>query len=182
MAPSVARALLAAERPVPAVGWLSLLTAEAGQDHARQRAVAGLVPLFALAGVGGSDAVPRIDGQRSRRGGTPPAPISRWPSACSRCSKAPARRSEPAHGQPCWPGRYQRQQAAPATVLWRGLEQAAAERRVGDTVLFALQMLNGRPEAAHPEVLVACLRALSRVGLDRDARAIAVATALISDL
>ena len=30
VAPSVARALLAAERPVPAVGWLSLLTADAG--------------------------------------------------------------------------------------------------------------------------------------------------------
>ena len=72
--------------------------------------------------------------------------------------------------------------AAPATVLWRGLEQAAAERRVGDTVLFVLQMLNGRPETAHPEALVACLRALSRVGLGRDARAIAVATALISHL
>jgi hypothetical protein len=67
-------------------------------------------------------------------------------------------------------------------VLWRGLEQAVAERRVGDTVLLVLHMLDGRPEAVHPEVLVACLRALSRVGLDRDARAIAVATVLISDL
>jgi hypothetical protein len=79
-------------------------------------------------------------------------------------------------------GHYHRQQAAPATVLWRGLEHAAAEHRVGDTVLFVLQMLNGQPEAVHPEVLVACLRALSRVGLDRDARAIALATALISNL
>jgi hypothetical protein len=79
-------------------------------------------------------------------------------------------------------GHGQRQQPAPAAVLWHGLEQAAAERRVGDTVLFVLQMLNGQPEAVHPEVLVACLRALSRVGLDRDARAIAVATALIHDL
>ena len=182
VAPSVARALLAAERPVPAVGWLSLLTAEVGQDARPQRAVAALVPLFALAGVGGSDAVPRIDG----------AALEAWQRATD-ADQAVAERlfaSLEGVGAPvasgAWrdllAGRYHRQQAAPATVLWRGLERAAAERRVGDTVLFVLQMLNGQPEAAHPEVLVACLRALSRVGLDRDARAIAVATALISEL
>ncbi|MGH6904268.1 MAG: hypothetical protein ACREIR_16170, partial [Geminicoccaceae bacterium] len=59
------------------------------------------------------------------------------------------------------------------------LERAAADRRVGETILYALTMLDGRPQAVHPEALVACLRALRRVGLDRDARAIAVATALI---
>jgi hypothetical protein len=180
VAPSMARALLAAERPVPAVDWLSLLTAEAGAGS--HDAVARLVPLFAVAGIGGSDAVPRIDGEAMQawwdatdadqavaerlfallEGAGAPVESGAWASLLA--------------------GHYQRQQAAPATVLWRGLEHAATERRVGDTVLFVLQMLNGRPETAHPEVLVACLRALSRVGLDRDARAIAVATALISDL
>jgi hypothetical protein len=180
VAPSVARALLAAERPVPAVGWLSLLTADAGPGA--DDAVAGLVPLFALAGVGGSDAVPRMDGEVTQAWrdvtGADQAVAERL-FALLEGAGAPV-------GAGAWPallaGHYQRQQAAPATVLWRGLEQAAAERRVGDTVLFALQMLNGRPGTAHPEVLVACLRALSRVGLDRDARAIALATALISDL
>ena len=182
VAPSVARALLAAQRPVPAVSWLSLLTAQAGQGARSNEAVAGLVPLFALAGVGGSDAVPRIDGGAMEAWrhatGADPAMAERL-FALLEGAGAPV-------GAGAWPallaGRYQRQQAAPATVLWRGLEQAAAERRVGDTVLFVLQMLNGRPETAHPEALVACLRALSRVGLGRDARAIAVATALISDL
>jgi hypothetical protein len=182
MAPSAARALLAAERPVPAVSWLSLLTAEAGPDTWPQRAVAGLLPLFALAGVGGSDAVPRVDG----------AAIEAWQRATA-ADQALAERLfaslegvgapvETGTWQDLLAGHYHRQEVAPATVLWRGLEQAAAERRVGDTVLFVLHMLNGQPEAVHPEVLVACLRALSRVGLDRDARAIAVATALISDL
>jgi hypothetical protein len=140
------------------------------------------MPLFALAGVGGSDAVPRIDG----------AVIEAWRLATT-ADQAQAERlfallegvgAPVAAG--AWrtllAGHRQRQQPAPATVLWRGLDQAAAERRVGETVLFVLQMLNGQPEAVHPEVLVACLRALSRVGLDRDARAIAVATALIRDL
>jgi len=76
----------------------------------------------------------------------------------------------------------QRQPAAPAAVLWRGLERAATEGRTGETVLYVLYMLNGRPQDAHPEALVACLRALGRVGLDQDARAIAVATALIQEL
>jgi hypothetical protein len=178
VAPSVARALLAAERPVPAVSWLSLLTA----DPRARPAVAGLVPLFALAGVGGSDAVPRVDG----------AAIEAWQRATA-ADQALAERLvgslegvDAPVGNGAWrdllAGHYHRQQAAPATVLWRGLEQAAADRRVGDTVLFVLHMLNGKPEAVHSEVLVVCLRALSRVGLDRDARAIAVATALISDL
>lgn len=147
-----------------------------------QPAVAGLVPLFALAGVGGSDAVPRIDG----------AAIEAWQRATIADQASAERlfaslegvgaRVETEAWRDLLAGHYHRQQAAPATVLWRGLEQAAAERRVGDTVLFVLQMLNGQPQSVHPEVLVACLRALSRVGLDRDARAIALATALISDL
>jgi hypothetical protein len=182
VAPSAARALLAAERPVPAVGWLSLLTAEAGPDTEPQRAVAGLLPLFALAGVGGRDAVPRIDG----------AAIEAWQRATSADQALAERLFASLEGvgasiaagtwRDLLAGHDQRQQAAPATALWRGLEQAAAERRVGDTVLFVLHMLDGQPEAVHPEALVACLRSLARVGLDRDARAIAVATALISDL
>ena len=159
-------------------GWLSLLSAQAGTD-----------PDDAVAGAG-------------RR-------CSPWPesAAAMRCPASTARRSRPggdvtdadSHGRAsvraarrrrragrrrrvagaCWRRRYQRPASVPASALWRGLERAAAERRVGETVLFALHMLNGRPEAAHPEVLTACLRALRRVGLDRDARAIAVATALI---
>jgi hypothetical protein len=182
VAPSVARALLAVGRPVPAVNWLSLLTAELGQDARSRPAVAGLVPLFALAGVGGSDAVPRIDG----------AAIEGWQMATSADAAAMERLfallegvHAPVEAQP-WrdllPGHAERRVVAPASVIWRGLERAAAERRVGETVLYVLHMLNGRPQETHPEALVASLRALSEVGLGRDARAIAVATALIQDL
>jgi hypothetical protein len=182
VAPSMARALLAVERPVPAVGWLSLVTAEVGQDAPSLRAVSGLVPLFALAGVGGSDTVPRIDG----------AAIESWQLATTADAAATERLFALLEGVGApieaglWrnllSGHDQRRAAAPASVLWRGLERAAAERRVGATVLYVLHMLNGQPEAAHPEALGACLRALGQIGLDRDARAIAVATALIQDL
>lgn len=182
VAPSVARALLAVERPVPAVSWLSLLTMQSGQDARSEPVVAGLVPLFALAGVGGSDAVPRIDA----------AAIEAWQLATTADAATTERLLALLDGvgapieADLWrdllPVQAERQAAAPAAVLWRGLERAAAERQVGETVLYALHLLNGRPEDGHPEALTTCLRALSRVGLGRDARAIAVATALIQDL
>ena len=182
VAPSVARALLAVERPVPAVSWLSLLTMQSGQDARSEPVVAGLVPLFALAGVGGSDAVPRIDA----------AAIEAWQLATTADAATTERLLALLDGvgapieADLWrdllPVQAERQAVAPAAVLWRGLERAAAERQVGETVLYALHLLNGRPEDAHPEALTTCLRALSRVGLGRDARAIAVATALIQDL
>jgi hypothetical protein len=182
LAPSMARALLAVDRPVPAVGWLSALMAQSGPGARTQPGVAGLVPLFALAGVGGSDAVPRIDA----------AAIAAWQGA-TRADAATTERLlallegvgapvEPDVWRDLLPAAAGRQASAPAGVLWRGLERAVAERQVGATVLYALHMLNGRPAEAHPEALVACLRALSQVGLDRDARAIAVASALIQDL
>jgi hypothetical protein len=144
--------------------------------------VAGLVPLFALAGVGGSDAVPRIDAaaiEAWRRATTADAATTERLFALLEGVGAPL---EAGLWRDLLPAHVQRQAAAPASVLWRGLERAVAERQVGETVLYVLHMLNGRPQEAHPEALVACLRALSRVGLDRDARAIAVATALIQDL
>jgi hypothetical protein len=175
MAPSVARALLAADMLVPAGRWFSLLGAEARLDTRGQHAVSGLAPLFALAGIGGSDAVPRA--------------VDAWVSAPANDGLATERLlallegvGAPIAADVWWrllPAHATRQESAPASALWRGLERAAAERRVGDTVLYALTMLEGRPQAVHPEVLVACLRALRRVGLDRDAQAIAVATALI---
>ena len=182
MAPSMARALLAVDRPVPAVSWLSLLTAQSGQDARSRPAVAGLVPLFALAGVGGSDAVPRLDAAALdawRLAATADAATTERLFALLEGVGAPM---ETAYWRDLLPAHAERQAAAPASVLWRGLERAAAERRAGETVLYVLHMLNGRPQDAHPEALVACLRALGRVGLDQDARAIAVATALIQEL
>jgi hypothetical protein len=67
---------------------------------------------------------------------------------------------------------------APPAPLWRTLDHAATERRLGETVLLALYMFGGEPQAAHPEALVAGLEALRAVGLNQEARAIAMATAL----
>ena len=179
MAPSVGRALLAADRLVPAGRWLSLLTAEAREDARLRNAASSMAPLFALAGIGGSDAVPRLDA----------AAIDAWTPAADDDGTAAERLlamlegvGAPVEGE-VWarllPAHANRRASAPASALWRGLEDAAGGRRVGETVLYVLTMLDGRPQAAHPEALVASLRALRQVGLDPDARAIAVATALI---
>ncbi len=61
VAPSAARALLAADRPLPAARWFALLDAERSRDSRVQMEVAALTPLFALAGIGGSEAVPELD-------------------------------------------------------------------------------------------------------------------------
>ncbi len=182
VAPSAARALLAAARPLPAARWFALLNAERARDSRAQREVAALTPLFALAGIGGSEAVPKLD----------EAAVAAWRQATPD-EAAKAERlfalldgvGAPVPG-PVWSQELrpplQRSMSVPAGALWRGLDRAAAARRLGETVLFALHMLNGAPAAAHPEVLAASLRALRAVGLDQEARQIAVATAIAMDL
>jgi hypothetical protein len=181
VAPSAARALLAGGRPLPAARWFALLSA-AGDDGAAARERTALMPLFALAGIGGSDAVPRLD-QRA---------VGAW-RATRPDADAMAERlfalldgvGSPVPDEAWWQqlaAPLERPASVPVSALWRGLERAAAGGRTGETVLFALHMLNGAPEAAHPAVLTAALQALRAVGLDREARDIAVASAIGADL
>jgi hypothetical protein len=173
-APSSARALLAADRPIPAAPWFSLLTARQAADEEARQAAARLAPLFALAGTGA--AVPELDaGALAAAGGQVGDGATARLLGLLEGSGA---RLAPEAWQAILEPPMVREATVPAGGLWRGLERASAGQRVGETVLYALLMLDGRPEAAHPEVLVASLRALRSVGLDLEARAIAVATAL----
>ncbi len=178
LAPSAARALLAAERPIPAARWYSLLSGDAAGDPQARDDLVSLTPLFALAGFGGSVAVPDFDSEAMDAwlAGTPdaqakaahllallegigvPVPATAW----QRLIAAPGQGPTP----------------APPAPMWRMLDRAAAERRLGETVLLALHMLGGAPQATHPEAVTAALQALRDVGLNQEARAIAMATAL----
>jgi hypothetical protein len=177
LAPSAARALLAAERPIPAARWYSLVSVEAAGDQQARDDLVSLTPLFALAGFGGSVAVPDFDSEA----------MDAW------LTGTPDAQAKAAHllallegiGVPVPETAWQRliplNQApvpAPPAPLWRALDRAAAERRLGETVLLALHMLGREPQAAHPEALGAGLRGLRAVGLDQEARAIAMATVL----
>jgi len=182
VAPAAARALLVADRPLPAARWFSLLNDERARDSRVQQEVAALTPLFALAGIGGSEAVPELD---------EPA-VTAWRQATPDADAKAERLFAMLDGvgsevpDPVWwhelTPPLQGDASVPVGALWRGLDRAATAKRLGETVLFALHMLNGAPAAAHPEVLTDSLRDLRAVGLDHEARQIAVATALTMDL
>ncbi len=182
VAPSAARALLAADLPLPAARWFALLNAERARDSRTQGEFAALTPLFALAGIGGGEAVPELD----------EAAVTAWRQATPDADAKAERLFALLEGigspvlASIWSQELtpplQRSMSVPVGALWRGLDRATTAKRLGETVLYALQMLNGQPEADHPEVLVESLRALRAVGLDQDARQIAVATALAMDL
>lgn len=65
------------------------------------------------------------------------------------------------------------QGSAPNLSIWRGLRQASSAGRVGETALLAVVSAGGAP--ATPVVVSGVARALTAVGLDREARAIAIA-------
>ena len=67
----------------------------------------------------------------------------------------------------------------PAAALWRGLGAAAAAGAVGETVLMALLALGeAGPAGAHPTMLGAVVDALRRVGLEAEARSVALEAVL----
>jgi hypothetical protein len=181
-APSSARALLAADRPVPAARWFSLLDGEAPRSTEARREAAALAPLFALAGFGGSSAVPKMDARA----------IAAWrlavPDAGEHAERLFALLDGLAAGLPAsaWHdllrAPFQRQGPVPATAVWRGLHAVSAEQRRGETALLALHLLDGAPGEAFPEAVVESLRALRATGLEREARGIAVATAIAEGL
>ena len=178
VASSIARALLGGGRPLPAARWFALLSAETATNSAARSAVAGLTPLFTLAGVGDGNAVPELN----------ESAIAAWRSAAPGGEPAAERLYALLEGlgltvpDSAWvealQGQLEETGNLPSVALWRGLERAVADKRQGETLLFALHLLQGRPETVHPEALIASLRALRAVGLDQEARSIAVATAL----
>jgi hypothetical protein len=67
----------------------------------------------------------------------------------------------------------------PSPALSRALAAAAADKRVGETVLLALLALGDvGPAGVDPSTLHAVIRALREIGLSTDARLIAIEAAL----
>ena len=80
---------------------------------------------------------------------------------------------------PLYDGPLQRAAAIPVSALRHGLVDAAQGRRVGETVLLALLALGeAGPAAAEPTTLNVVITALRSVGLEREARGLAVEAAL----
>jgi hypothetical protein len=71
----------------------------------------------------------------------------------------------------------------PSVQLWRALETASEKHRVGETVLLSLLSLGEvGPRGANPTTLHAVISALKEVGLDADARKLALESALAKGL
>ncbi|MGE0667065.1 MAG: hypothetical protein AB7O49_10960 [Sphingomonadales bacterium] len=69
----------------------------------------------------------------------------------------------------------------PSLPVWRGLNAAAAANRLGETVLLSLVILGEPgPGKASPAVLADVLKALTTVGLEKDARALALEALIAS--
>ncbi len=70
-------------------------------------------------------------------------------------------------------------QPMPDAALLYALDHASEMRRLGETVLLSLLVLGAAgPAECHPMALNAVLRALREVGLERDARALAIEAAI----
>ncbi len=71
----------------------------------------------------------------------------------------------------------------PSVQLWRALETASQDFRVGETILLSLLALGEvGPAVANPTTLHAVISALRRVGLEADARSLALESALSKGL
>ncbi len=71
----------------------------------------------------------------------------------------------------------------PSTPLWRNLGAASLGGRTGETVLLSLLVLGeGGPTGAHPRILAEVIGALRAVGLEQEARGLALEAALAMPL
>lgn len=181
----IARALLAAGDGPAAGTWWQFLRQRAGiGDADAAQAAAGLWPLLAIAGAAptGWDEA----GFRSwlDRPGEATGDIRAQQAAIALVLMD-------AVGVPVPPERWQDYYGAAAPggsagaspALWHGLAAAAEGGRRGETVLFALLALgSGGPRIADPMTLATVAGAMLRVGLEADARALALEAALARGL
>lgn len=175
------RALYALGRPDDANKWYAAVEAAAPSNEDAARAWIALWPLARIAGLPGKDGPPD------------PEVLSRWRTARLKESDGVARsrialvftlfdalgQTVPADA---WDGLVKgaaaSQAAMPDPAVWNAMRRAAADNRRGATVALALIALGpAGPGQASPITLAAVIGALHQVGLDADARAIALEAA-----
>jgi hypothetical protein len=71
---------------------------------------------------------------------------------------------------------------APSPAVFEAAEEARSGRRTGEAILASLALLNGDPTATSGQALIEALQTLRGVGLDAEARTIAVQGALLAGL
>ncbi len=183
-APAAARALFAAGAEGKAMDWYRLVQRQGAVDPDMAAAAVALWPVVRLADPGGKT---RWE----------PEKFEAWRAAnAAEAGGAPERAAERAailyalfHAvgddlpEGVWSDMIEAPVLAEARVpgfaIWRGLERAAESGRRGETVLYALLALEvDGPARADSSTLARVVPALKRIGLEREARAVAVEAAV----
>lgn len=177
------RALLVAGDATAAAAWLDVLRQRAAFDASSAVRLAGLMPLLRLAGADAASAW-TVD------------ELSAWWEAAKGDEAARDRAAMlyslfEARGEPVperlWEPLLAAAERAPVVMphlgVWHRLGTASAAGRVAETVALALIVLgDGGPAQASPLVLEHVLKALVRIGLNAEVRALGVEAALAAGL
>jgi len=175
-APEIVRALLAAGEIAAARAWYAVIDDQAsGGDPNATVTQAQLWPLMVAADPEVRFDEPVFDGWWRNQSSLVRADRSRRATMLMAVLEG---LGQPAP-QTFWGGLYEGAEAAdgrmPPLAVWRGLNAAAEAGRLGETVLLSLVILGDPgPGKANPAVLSDVLKALSRVGLEQDSRALAL--------
>ncbi len=182
-APDAVRALLAGGAPDAAGPWFAQMRSSALFD---ETAAVGLARVLPLARIAGSPEASEWS----------PDDLAAWWDTVRDDEEAPARAAllyslmealdEPVPAD-LWGALLDRAALSPVVMphpaLWQRLAATAADRRVGETVLIALLTLGeSGPGGADPIVLGRVIGSLRAIGLDAEARALALEAALAAGL
>ncbi len=180
-APEAIFVLLTASEGEAADSWLRLVATAAPLDGDAQKMLARIRPLAVLAGVAESEGLTQD--------------LKAWldlqpkAEATARAELLYTMLSALGHpvGHDVWMPLIRTRGLAtapmPAAAIWRALDIAVNENRVGEVALLSLASLGtGGPQGAHPIVLGAVLESLAAVGLEETARGLALEAATSAGL
>lgn len=190
-APEAVRALLAGGSPDAATNWFAILRASAGFNEESAEILDGILPLARLTGAEeAADWSPEEigkwfdvqlkskEGESADRDGAFTRAALLYNLLEALGDVVPDR-----HWAPLLEGPPQVAAVIPRPALWRGLGIAANNGRVGETVLLSLLTLGqAGPNQANPTVIRRVITALRAVGLEADARALAVEAAIAAGI
>lgn len=179
------RALYSAGRYPEAKGWLDLALAEAGRNR---DAAAAATQLWPVARIADGDNAAAWDAERMKE----------WRRAAEAGKPEVAQRRIAMlltlfdlYGDPIIGVDWQPLLKAPATVtgsqpapmLWFVMREASGEKRLGETVLHVLSALGATDLGQqNPYIVASAIAALRAIGLDREARALAVDAAIAAGI
>ncbi len=176
------RALYASGRYEQASAWLMLGRQEALINAQAGTAAASLWPYSRLAGGAALTTDGTLAAWRALRAGLGDVGLHRGQTLLRAIFQALGERDPLSWGQIAAEGGAI-DRVAPSAALLYALDEASESRRIGETVLLSLIVLGSEgPGESHAFALSAALTALTRVGLETEARALAIEAALASGI